>query len=41
MRLMMSLMNPTSGTVTLFGHDVAALSPVAMLEVRKRIGVLL
>lgn len=40
MRLMMSLMNPDSGTVTMFGQDVAKLSPVAMLEVRKRIGVL-
>jgi ABC-type transporter Mla maintaining outer membrane lipid asymmetry ATPase subunit MlaF len=40
LKLMMGLMKPTSGTVLLFGKDVAACSQLALLALRKRMGML-
>ena len=40
LKLMMGLLAPTSGTVTLFGRDVATVKSLEMLELRKRMGML-
>jgi phospholipid/cholesterol/gamma-HCH transport system ATP-binding protein len=40
LRLMMGLMKPDSGKVILFGHDLADVSAVELLELRKRMGML-
>jgi phospholipid/cholesterol/gamma-HCH transport system ATP-binding protein len=40
LKLMMGLMRPTSGNVILFGHDIADVSQVELLELRKRMGML-
>jgi len=40
LKLMMGLMRPTSGRVVLFGRDLAVCSPVEVLELRKRMGML-
>ncbi len=40
LKLMMGLMKPQSGRVMLFGHDLATVSPVEVLELRKRMGML-
>jgi ABC-type transporter Mla maintaining outer membrane lipid asymmetry ATPase subunit MlaF len=40
LKLMMGLLKPTSGRVILFGHDLATVSPVELLELRKRMGML-
>ena len=40
LKLMMGLLRPDSGTVRLFGHDLATLSVVEVLELRKRMGML-
>jgi ABC-type transporter Mla maintaining outer membrane lipid asymmetry ATPase subunit MlaF len=40
LRLMMGLMKPDSGKVILFGRDLAEVSPVELLELRKRMGML-
>jgi ABC-type transporter Mla maintaining outer membrane lipid asymmetry ATPase subunit MlaF len=37
---MMGLTKPTSGKVTLFGRDLATCSPLEVLELRKRMGML-
>jgi ABC-type transporter Mla maintaining outer membrane lipid asymmetry ATPase subunit MlaF len=40
LKLMMGLHRPDSGKVLLFGRDLATVSPVEMLELRKRMGML-
>ena len=40
LKLMMGLLRPTSGRVMLFGRDLATVSPVEVLELRKRMGML-
>ena len=40
LKLMMGLLKPTSGRVLLFGRDLATVSPVEVLELRKRMGML-
>ena len=40
LKLMMGLLQPTSGKVLLFGRDLATVSPLEMLELRKRMGML-
>jgi ABC-type transporter Mla maintaining outer membrane lipid asymmetry ATPase subunit MlaF len=40
LKLMMGLLRPDSGKVMLFGRDLATVSPVEMLELRKRMGML-
>ncbi|HEX4421082.1 MAG TPA: ATP-binding cassette domain-containing protein, partial [Kofleriaceae bacterium] len=40
LKLMMGLMKPTSGRVMLFGRDLATCSPLELLELRKRMGML-
>ncbi len=40
LKLMMGLMRPTSGRVMLFGRDLATVSPIEVLELRKRMGML-
>jgi peptide/nickel transport system ATP-binding protein len=40
LKLMMGLLAPTSGRVILFGRDLAKVSPLEMLELRKRMGML-
>ena len=40
LKLMMGLLKPTSGRVLLFGRDLATCSPVELLELRKRMGML-
>jgi len=40
LKLMMGLMRPNSGKVILFGRDLADVSPVEVLELRKRMGML-
>ncbi|MCX5748241.1 MAG: ATP-binding cassette domain-containing protein [Proteobacteria bacterium] len=40
LKLMMGLLKPDSGKVMLFGHDLAEVSPVEILELRKRMGML-
>nr|HEX4313592.1 ATP-binding cassette domain-containing protein [Kofleriaceae bacterium] len=40
LKLMMGLLKPDSGRVMLFGRDLAELSPVELLELRKRMGML-
>src|SRR5262249_41195896 len=40
LKLMMGLLRPTSGRVILFGRDLAETSPVEVLELRKRMGML-
>jgi ABC-type transporter Mla maintaining outer membrane lipid asymmetry ATPase subunit MlaF len=40
LRLMMGLMKPSRGQVTLFGRDLAAISTVELLALRKRMGML-
>jgi len=40
LKLMMGLMQPTSGRVVLFGKDLATCSAVEVLELRKRMGML-
>jgi ABC-type transporter Mla maintaining outer membrane lipid asymmetry ATPase subunit MlaF len=40
LKLMMGLLAPTSGKVILFGRDLAEVSPLEMLELRKRMGML-
>jgi ABC-type transporter Mla maintaining outer membrane lipid asymmetry ATPase subunit MlaF len=40
LKLMMGLLAPTSGRVILFGRDLATVSPIEMLELRKRMGML-
>jgi len=40
LRLMMGLMKPDSGRVTLFGRDLAEVTPLELLELRKRMGML-
>jgi ABC-type transporter Mla maintaining outer membrane lipid asymmetry ATPase subunit MlaF len=40
LKLMMGLLKPDSGKVILFGRDLATVSPVEVLELRKRMGML-
>ncbi len=40
LKLMMGLLAPTTGRVMLFGRDLAKVSPVEMLALRKRMGML-
>ncbi|HUJ62900.1 MAG TPA: ATP-binding cassette domain-containing protein [Kofleriaceae bacterium] len=40
LKLMMGLLRPDRGRVVLFGHDLAKTSPVQVLELRKRMGML-
>lgn len=40
LKLMMGLLAPTSGKVLLFGRDLATVSEVELLELRKRMGML-
>ena len=40
LKLMMGLLRPDRGRVSLFGHDLAAAKPVEVLELRKRMGML-
>jgi ABC-type transporter Mla maintaining outer membrane lipid asymmetry ATPase subunit MlaF len=40
LKLMMGLLKPTSGRVVLFGRDLATCSPLEILELRKRMGML-
>jgi len=40
LKLMMGLLAPTSGKVVLFGRDLATVSSLEMLELRKRMGML-
>jgi ABC-type transporter Mla maintaining outer membrane lipid asymmetry ATPase subunit MlaF len=40
LKLMMGLLQPTSGKVLLFGRDLATVKPPEMLELRKRMGML-
>jgi ABC-type transporter Mla maintaining outer membrane lipid asymmetry ATPase subunit MlaF len=40
LKLMMGLMKPTSGRVVLFGRDLATCSPLEVIELRKRMGML-
>jgi ABC-type transporter Mla maintaining outer membrane lipid asymmetry ATPase subunit MlaF len=40
LKLMMGLMKPTSGRVTVFGKDLATASPLELIELRKRMGML-
>ena len=40
LKLMMGLMKPTSGRVILFGKDLATASPLEVIELRKRMGML-
>ncbi len=40
LKLMMGLLKPDKGKVVLFGRDVAECSPVEILELRKRMGML-
>ena len=40
LKLMMGLLAPTSGKVMLFGRDLAKVSPLEVLELRKRMGML-
>jgi len=40
LKIMMGLLRPDSGKVILFGQDVATLSPVKLLELRKRMAML-
>ncbi|HEU0035271.1 MAG TPA: ATP-binding cassette domain-containing protein [Kofleriaceae bacterium] len=40
LKLMMGLLKPDSGQVILFGRDLAEVSPVEVLELRKRMGML-
>jgi phospholipid/cholesterol/gamma-HCH transport system ATP-binding protein len=40
LRLMMGLTRPTSGKVILFGKDLAECSPLEVIELRKRMGML-
>ena len=40
LKLMMGLLAPTSGRVVLFGRELAKTSPVEVLELRKRMGML-
>src|SRR6185369_9049717 len=40
LKLMMGLQKPTSGRVVLFGRDLATCSPLEVLELRKRMGML-
>jgi phospholipid/cholesterol/gamma-HCH transport system ATP-binding protein len=40
LKLMMGLLRPTSGRVVLFGRDLATCSPLEVLELRKRMGML-
>ena len=39
-KLMMGLLKPNSGRVILFGRDLATLTPVEVIELRKRMGML-
>jgi len=40
LKLMMGLLKPDSGKVILFGRELAGLSPVEIIELRKRMGML-
>ena len=40
LKLMMGLVRPDAGKVVLFGRDLATVSPVEVLELRKRMGML-
>lgn len=40
LKLMMGLVRPQRGQVIAFGHDLAKVSPVELLELRKRMGML-
>jgi ABC-type transporter Mla maintaining outer membrane lipid asymmetry ATPase subunit MlaF len=40
LKLMMGLLKPNSGQVLLFGRDISTVSPVEILEMRKRMGML-
>ena len=40
LKLMMGLLRPDSGRVILFGRDLATVSPVEVIELRKRMGML-
>jgi ABC-type transporter Mla maintaining outer membrane lipid asymmetry ATPase subunit MlaF len=40
LKLMMGLMKPDRGRVILFGRDLAEVTPVEMLELRKRLGMM-
>ena len=40
LKLMMGLLRPDSGQVILFGRDLATVTPVEVLELRKRMGML-
>ncbi len=40
LKLMMGLLAPTSGTVRLFGRDLATVKPLELLQLRKRMGML-
>ena len=40
LKLMMGLLKPDSGQVILFGRDLATVTPVEVLELRKRMGML-
>jgi len=40
LKLMMGLLKPDTGKVILFGRDIAECSPVEILELRKRLGML-
>jgi ABC-type transporter Mla maintaining outer membrane lipid asymmetry ATPase subunit MlaF len=40
LKLMMGLLAPTSGRVMAFGRDLAKISPLELLELRKRMGML-
>ena len=39
LRLLHLSMKPTRGLITLFGHDVATLSPDALATLRRRVGI--
>lgn len=40
LKLMMGLLKPDSGKVFLFGHDLSAIKPLEVIEMRKRMGML-
>src|SRR4029078_12556571 len=40
LQVMMGLLRPDRGRVTLFGRDLATCSPVEVIELRKRMGML-
>src|SRR6185503_11997596 len=40
LKLMMGILRPDSGKVVVFGRDLATVSPVELLDLRKRIGML-